>query len=101
MEKNPATKVSITGYADKETGNPRINKALSEKRANNVAQALKSRGIAADRIVADYKGDTVQPYGVPEENRVSICIVDFPTSHCGYTLFPLIPLFFRGAHIEN
>ena len=30
MEKNPATKVSITGYADKETGNPRINKALSE-----------------------------------------------------------------------
>ncbi|WP_373145782.1 OmpA family protein [Bacteroides thetaiotaomicron] len=76
MEKNPATKVSITGYADKETGNPRINKALSEKRANNVAQALKSRGIAADRIVADYKGDTVQPYGVPEENRVSICIVE-------------------------
>ena len=76
MEKNPATKVSITGYADKETGNPRINKALSEKRANNVAQALKSRGIAADRIVADYKGDTVQPYGVPEKNRVSICIVE-------------------------
>lgn len=76
MEKNPATKVSITGYADKETGNPRINKALSEKRANNVAQALKSRGIAADRIVADYKGDTVQPYPVREENRVSICIVE-------------------------
>lgn len=76
MEKNPVTKVSITGYADKETGNPRINKTLSEKRANNVAQALKNRGIAADRIVADYKGDTVQPYGVPEENRVSICIVE-------------------------
>lgn len=76
MEKNPATKVSITGYADKETGNPRINKALSEKRANNVAEALKSRGIAADRIVADYKGDTVQPYSVREENRVSICIVE-------------------------
>lgn len=76
MEKNPATKVSITGYADKETGNPRINKALSEKRANNVAEALKSRGIAADRIVADYKGDTVQPYPVREENRVSICIVE-------------------------
>lgn len=76
MEKNPVTKVSITGYADKETGNPRINKTLSEKRANNVAQALKNRGIAADRIVADYKGDTVQPYPVPEENRVSICIVE-------------------------
>lgn len=76
MEKNLATKVSITGYADKETGNSRINMTLSEKRANNVADALKAKGIAANRIVASYKGDTVQPYPVREENRVSICIVE-------------------------
>lgn len=74
LEKNPAAKVSITGYADVDTGNPRINSKLSEKRANNVAEALKAKGIAANRITIDFKGDTVQPYNTPEENRVSICI---------------------------
>ena len=76
MEKYPASKVAITGYADKETGNPRINMTLSEKRANIVADALKAKGIAADRIVTDFKGDTVQPFRVPEENRVSVCIAE-------------------------
>ena len=76
MEKNPASKVAITGYADKETGNPRINMTLSEKRAKIVADALKAKGIAADRIVTDFKGDTVQPFRVPEENRVSVCIAE-------------------------
>ncbi|MFS2721847.1 OmpA family protein [Bacteroides thetaiotaomicron] len=76
MEKYPASKVAITGYADKETGNPRINMTLSEKRANIVADALKDKGIAADRIVTDFKGDTVQPFRVPEENRVSVCIAE-------------------------
>ena len=93
MEKYPASKVAITGYADKETGNPRINMTLSEKRAKIVADALKAKGIAADRIVTDFKGDTVQPFRVPEENRVSVCIAElyFPTSHAG--IYP-IPLFY-------
>lgn len=76
MKKYPNSKVSITGYADKETGNPKINMTLSEKRADIVAEALKAKGIAADRIVTEHKGDTVQPYTVPEENRVSVCIVE-------------------------
>ena len=76
MEKNPTSKVAVTGYADKETGNPRINMTLSEKRAKIVADALKAKGIAADRIVTDFKGDTVQPFRVPEENRVSVCIAE-------------------------
>ena len=71
-----ASKVAITGYADKETGNPRINMTLSEKRAKIVADALKDKGIAPDRIVTDFKGDTVQPFRVPEENRVSVCIAE-------------------------
>ena len=54
MEKYPASKVAITGYADKETGNPRINLTLSEKRAKIVADALKDKGIAPDRIVTDF-----------------------------------------------
>ena len=49
---------------------------LSEKRAKNVVEALKAKGIAADRIITSYKGDTVQPFRVPEENRVSVCIAE-------------------------
>ena len=76
MEKYPASKVAITGYADKETGNPKINMTLSEKRAKNVIEMLKAKGVVADRIVIGYKGDTVQPYQKPEENRVCICIAE-------------------------
>lgn len=76
MEKNPTSKVAVTGYADKETGNPNINMTLSEKRAKNVADALKAKGIAADRIITRYKGDTVQPYQKAKENRVCICIAE-------------------------
>lgn len=76
MEKTPTSKVAVTGYADKETGNPNINMTLSEKRAKNVADALKAKGIAADRIITRYKGDTVQPYQKAKENRVCICIAE-------------------------
>lgn len=76
LEKHPAAKVNVTGYADVNTGNPRINSKLSEKRANNVAEALRSKGIAANRIIIDFKGDTVQPFNTPQENRVSICIAE-------------------------
>ena len=76
LETHPAAKISITGYADVNTGNPKINSKLSEKRAVNVAEALKVKGIAADRIKIDFKGDTVQPYATQEVNRVSICIAE-------------------------
>lgn len=76
LEKHPAAKVTVTGYADKNTGNTKINSKLSEKRANNVAAELKAKGISSNRIVIDYKGDTVQPFNTPEENRVSICIAE-------------------------
>ena len=76
LQNNPAAKVKVTGYADVNTGNPKINKSLSEKRAGNVADALKAKGITTDRIMVDSKGDTVQPYKAPEENRVSICIAE-------------------------
>lgn len=74
LEKYSASRVTVTGYADANTGNARINSKLSEMRAKNVAEALKAKGIAAGRIAIDFKGDTVQPYDTPEENRVSICI---------------------------
>ena len=76
LKEHTDAKVSLTGYADKNTGNARINKKLSQERAEAVAEALKAQGIAADRITVDYKGDTVQPFSVIEENRVTICIAE-------------------------
>ena len=76
MKENNNANVSICGYADKNTGNANINKKLSKKRAEVVAQALKNGGIEESRITVDYKGDTVQPFSTAEENRVSICIAE-------------------------
>lgn len=74
LSKYPETKVTITGYADKQTGNAKINARLGEERAAAVAEALKAAGIAADRIVAVAKGDTEQPFSVNDENRVAVCV---------------------------
>lgn len=75
LNKYPEAKVTVTGYADKGTGNTKINKDLSIKRADIVKNELIQKyGIAADRIITDAKGDTVQPFDVEVLNRVSICI---------------------------
>jgi len=76
LQEHPQTKVKITGYADKETGNARINLTLSENRAKNVAKALEAKGISSNRVSIDFKGDTERPFTVQEKNRVSICIVE-------------------------
>ena len=76
LKKHPLAKVNLTGYADVDTGNARINLKLSEARARNVAEALKSQGIATDRINIDFKGDTIQPFATPKENRVCVCITE-------------------------
>jgi len=77
MKKYPESKVVVTGYADKGTGNPTINYKYAEARAKKVAETLeKNYGIAASRITYNSKGDTEQPYAEKELNRVSICIAE-------------------------
>ncbi len=76
LRDNPDATVAVCGYADRDTGNANINSRLSKERAEHVAEALEARGISADRITVDYKGDTVQPFGTPEENRVAIVVAD-------------------------
>ena len=76
LNKYPNAKITITGYADKKTGNNRINERLSQKRSAAVAEALQAKGISANRISTSFKGDTEQPFSVNEENRVSICIAE-------------------------
>lgn len=75
LKKYPTSKVSITGYADKGTGNVTINNNLSQKRAKVVADLLKNKyGIDASRITTDYKGHFEQPFAENDKNRVTICI---------------------------
>ena len=71
---NPEAKFSIVGYADKGTGTVKINKRLSEQRAKEVKDMLVKRGIKADRIKTDSKGDTVQPFANNDDNRVAIIV---------------------------
>lgn len=74
LNDNPAAKVSIVGYADKDTGTATVNQKISERRSAKVAAALVERGIDSSRITTNAKGDTVQPFSVNDENRVAICV---------------------------
>lgn len=64
---------TVTGYADKGTGNARINKMYAQKRADDVAKKLTEvHGLDASRLKTDSKGDTVQPF---EENDKNRCVI--------------------------
>lgn len=78
LENHPKAFVRLSGYADKETGNPTINMRLSRERSQNVSKYLTDRGIEEWRIRRFAKGDTVQPFDIPEDNRVCICYVYDP-----------------------
>ena len=77
LNKYPDARVSITGHADKGTGNAKINAGYAEKRAEAIAKLLTCKyGISHLRICMDSKGDTVQPYEQNDLNRVTICIAE-------------------------
>ena len=76
LEASPQTMVTVTGYADKETGSDERNMQLSRERAENVAAALIAAGIDPERITVLYKGSSDTPFDSPEENRVAICVID-------------------------
>lgn len=75
LTENKDYTVLVVGYADKTTGTPAINMELSKKRAAAVQKRLISKGVEAERITVDAKGDTEQPFAKPEQNRVVLCIV--------------------------
>ena len=75
LVKYPEAKVVVTGYADKGTGNDRINDRIAAKRAAAVVWMLEKRyGIPAERITEESKGARVQPFAENNMNRVSIMI---------------------------
>ena len=77
MNKYPDSKVSVTGYADKGTGNAKLNIGYAQRRADVITNMLVDKfGISRSRIVSSSKGDTVQPYEQNDLNRVTICICE-------------------------
>jgi outer membrane protein OmpA-like peptidoglycan-associated protein len=73
----PNAKITVTGYADKGTGNAKINERLGKGRAQVVADRLvKQYKIDRSRIIVDSKGDTEQPFAENDKNRVTICIAE-------------------------
>ena len=77
LNKYPEAKVVVSGYADKGTGNERINARLAAQRADVVVNTLKKDyGIADNRITYDSYGDKVQPFEENDLNRVSICVAE-------------------------
>lgn len=77
LYRHPEAKVTVTGYADKGTGNTRINQRYSEARAKKVVKLLTERfSISESRIISAAKGDTEQPYSENNLNRVTICIAE-------------------------
>ena len=77
LNKYPEAKVVVSGYADKGTGNERINARLAAQRADVVVNTLKKdHGIADNRITYDSYGDKVQPFEENDLNRVSICVAE-------------------------
>ncbi len=80
MKRNPNAKVSVVGYADKGTGNPKLNIGYSKQRAEKCkAELVDAYGCDASRISVDYKGDTVQPFDENDKNRC--VIIDGDGSH--------------------
>jgi Outer membrane protein and related peptidoglycan-associated (lipo)proteins len=78
LNEHPKAHVTITGYADKGTGSKALNLRLAAKRAEIVAQTLRTKyGIPASRMTVKSMGEEMdQPYPDPVQNRVAICIAE-------------------------
>lgn len=78
LNEHPRAFIRLSGFADKETGTPEINMRLSIERSQVVSKYLQDKGIEEWRIRRFAKGDKVQPFDIPEDNRVCICYVYDP-----------------------
>ncbi len=73
MKAHPKAIVTITGYADKDTGTADYNQKLSERRAQAVYDILVNNyGISSDRLVKAAEGSSRQPYDTNNWNRIVI-----------------------------
>ena len=71
-KKYPNKTITVSGYADKGTGNAKLNMMYSQQRTNKVFDMLKKKGVPASQIKSASYGDTVQPYSENDKNR---CVI--------------------------
>lgn len=72
LEKYPQKSLTLSAYADKGTGNAKLNQMYSEQRMKSAVDCLVAAGIPASRIDAKAFGDTVQPFAENDANR---CVI--------------------------
>lgn len=70
MKANPNVNLTISAYADKDTGTSSYNEMLSQKRAQSVYDALVKYGIPGNRLTIKAYGSDEQPYNTNNWNRV-------------------------------
>ena len=71
LARSPNDRVLITGYTDR-SGDPAVNMRLSEQRAKAVRDLLAQRGIAGDRLLVNYYGDSRSDGRDPDQRRVEV-----------------------------
>ncbi len=71
LARSPMHRVLITGYTDR-SGDPSVNLRLSEQRAKAVRNYLLQRGIAAERLLVNYYGDSRSTSYDPRQRRVEV-----------------------------
>lgn len=74
VKNNKDVKITVTGYADKGTGNKRVNMKYSKNRAEALTKALVDAGVPAEIITTEWKGDSVQPFANNDDNRATITV---------------------------
>jgi outer membrane protein OmpA-like peptidoglycan-associated protein len=72
-----ARKVMLSGFHDA-SGDPAKNAELAKERAKSVREALKAKGVAADRIVLRKPEQTAAEGPADEARRVEIRLVTLP-----------------------
>ena len=65
------TKISVNGYADKQTGSARRNQQLSEQRVQTVVDLLTKAGANASNIETAAHGSEIQLFDGAAKNRVA------------------------------
>ncbi|MFV0538479.1 MAG: OmpA family protein [Dysgonomonas sp.] len=78
LNEHPNATCVVTGYADKKTGNAKINLKLSEQRSNAVAKAMETKyGINKNRLSINWKGDGLQPFKLEnDKNRAVLFLIN-------------------------
>lgn len=65
-------KVSVKSYADRGTGNPKVNLGYARQRNEKAVAALKAAGVAESAMTSEFLGDKEQPYAENDKNRCTI-----------------------------